>query len=80
MKTGKVVVVCQWDDQAMYINGRLLMGGDNKLVNGAIEALKRLKIHICYKRINYDIWEQMEGWPKKLSAVPDLVNGLSILS
>lgn len=76
MKTAKVVVVSQWDDSALYINGRLVNGGDNKLVNGAIDALKKLKIKITYKSIWYDIWTDKEkghdGWPKKLDKIEDL--------
>jgi hypothetical protein len=77
MRTGKVVVVCQWDDSALYINGRLVNGGDSSLVNGAVDALKRLKIHITYKRLKYDIWRREgfeNGWPKKLSDIPELLN------
>jgi hypothetical protein len=33
----EIVVVAQFDDQAIYVNGRLLNGGDCKLVNGAID-------------------------------------------
>jgi hypothetical protein len=67
----KIVNVCQFDDSAIYVNGRLLYGGNNMLVNGAIGAFERTQLKVTYKSIKGDIWRTpLKGWPERLSSIP----------